>query len=105
MAEVKKKILETLKAGKTFLAGLATITADGKPWVRYVSPKISDDLTLRIATSVRSNKAAHIKKNPEVHLVCGVTDPAQAKNYLQIQGKAKLVTDQASERCVLGRRI
>ena len=47
MADVKARILEILQPGQMFLASLATVTEDGKPWVRYVSPKIADDLTLR----------------------------------------------------------
>ena len=97
MADVKQKVLEVLKVGEMFLAALATITEDGKPRVRYVSPKIADDLTLRIATSARSNKVAQTKTNPEVHLTCGITDPRTAQNYLQIQGKAELSTDPAEK--------
>ena len=97
MADVKQKILEILKIGQMFLASLATMTEDGKPWVRYVSPKIADDLTLRIATSTGSNKVAQIKANPEVHLICGFNDPKTAQHYLQIQGKAAFSTDRAEK--------
>ena len=97
MENVKQRVLEILKVGEMFIAALATITEDGKPWVRYVSPKIADDLTLRIATSARSHKVAQIKANPEVHLTCGITDPRTAQHYLQIQGKAAFSTDQAEK--------
>ena len=97
MADVKARILEILQPGQMFLASLATVTEDGKPWVRYVSPKIADDLTLRIATSARSNKVAQIKANSEVHLTCRITDPRTAQHYLQIQGKAELSTDPAEK--------
>jgi len=97
MADAKRKVLEVLKVGEPFLAALATITKDGKPWVRYVSPKIAEDLTLRIATSARSNKVVQIKANPEVHLTCGITDPRTAQDYLQIQGKATFSTEQAEK--------
>ena len=95
MTDAKRLILNILQPGESFLASLATVTEDGRPWVRYVSPKISEDLTLRIATSVQSRKATHIRKNPEVHLTCGVTDPQTAQYYLQIEGKADVVTDAA----------
>jgi general stress protein 26 len=97
MADAKQRILEILQPERMFLAALATITQDEKPWVRYVSPKIADDLTLRIATSARSNKVAQTKANPEVHLTCGITDPRTAQHYLQIQGKAAFSTDQAEK--------
>ena len=97
MADVKQKVLEILKIGQMFIAALATMTEDGKPWVRYVSPKITDDLTLRIATSTRSNKVAQIKANPEVHLICGITDSRTAQHYLQIQGKAAFSIDRAEK--------
>ena len=93
MTDIKERILDVLKPEESFLASLATITEDGRPWVRYVSPKISGDLALRIATSPESRKANHIRKNPEVHLTCGVTDPETAQYYLQIEGKAEVVTD------------
>jgi general stress protein 26 len=95
MADMKKRILDIFKPGESFLASLATITEDGRPWVRYVSPRISEDLTLRIATSAQSRKAAHIRKNHEVHLTCGVTDPAIAQYYLQVEGRADVVTEKA----------
>jgi general stress protein 26 len=98
MTDVKRRILDVLKPGESFLASLATVTEDGKPWVRYVSPQISKDLTLRIATSVTSRKATHIRKHPEVHLTCGVTDPRTAEYYLQIQGRANVVTDRAERK-------
>jgi general stress protein 26 len=95
MTDVRQRVLDLLQPGESFLASLATVTEDGRPWVRYVSPRISEDLTLRIATSAQSRKAAHIRKNPEVHLTCGVTDPKTAQYYLQIGGKADVVTDKA----------
>jgi len=97
MAHVKQRVLEILKSGQMFQASLATVTEDGRPWVRYVSPKIADDLTLRIATSACSNKVAQTKTNPEVHLTCGITDPRIAQHYLQIQGRAAFSTDRAEK--------
>ncbi len=39
-----------------------------------------------------------MKKNPEVHLTCGVTSPESADSYLQIQGHAEVTTDEAERR-------
>lgn len=92
MSTLKEKILDIVS--QPHLAGFATITADGKPWVRYVVAHGDDNLTLRFATDKRSRKVAHIQKTPEVHLNAGVTDPANARTYVQIQGTAQFVTDQ-----------
>ncbi len=91
MNAVRKRILDITRPAH--LASLATISEDGKPWVRYVIPRASDDLTLRIATRVNSRKVGHIKRVPEVHLTCGVMDPRNVDTYLQIQGRAEFTTD------------
>ena len=72
------------------LAGLATITDDGKPWVRYVMPWATPDLTLRMATYLHSRKVEQITQSSEVHLTCCVGDPMSAETYLQIQGIGKV---------------
>ena len=93
MSDLKGRIFEILQTPQ--LCGLATVTEDGKPWVRYVMAVAGEDLTIRLATFVNARKVGQIKKNPEVHLTCGVRDPEQVKSYLQIQGRAKLVTNKA----------
>jgi len=93
MSDLAQRIFTIIK--EPYLASFATIAEDGKPWVRYVTPHASGDLTIRFSTFIGSRKVAQIKKNPEVHLTCGVTDPATAQTYLQIQGKAELSTDKA----------
>jgi general stress protein 26 len=90
MSDLKERILKILQQPQ--LAGLATIAQDGKPWVRYVMVAASEDLTIRCATFVSARKVKQIKKNPEVHLTCGVTDPRNMGPYLQIQGRATLNT-------------
>ena len=75
------------------LSVLATITEDGKPWVRYVTPVMDDNLVIRLATFLPSRKVAHIRHNPEVHLATGVTSPETAESYLQVQGRASIKTD------------
>jgi general stress protein 26 len=90
MSDLKERILKILQQPQ--LAGLATITPDGKPWVRYVMAVGSEDMTIRCATFVHARKVQQIQKNPEVHLTCGVTDPQHMAPYLQIQGRATLTT-------------
>jgi len=92
MNETRQKILAIIRPAH--LASLATITEDGKPWTRYVIPRSDDDLTIRVATRVNSRKVAQIRKNPEVHLTCGVTNPRNIDTFLQIQGRARFTTDQ-----------
>lgn len=90
MSDLKNRILAILRQPQ--LAGLATITQDGKPWVRYVMIATSPDLTIRCATFISARKVQQIANNPEVHLTCGVTDPKKMAPYLQIQGRATLNT-------------
>ena len=97
--ELKEKILAKFQ-GPT-LSCLATISDDGKPWVRYVTPpRMDDDLTIWIATFANSRKIGQIAKNPDVHLTTGVTTVETAESYLQIQGKAKILTDEATRKAV-----
>lgn len=90
MADLKEKILEIIR--QPHLAAFATVTADGRPWVRYVMPFADEDLTVRFSTFVSARKVAQIRNNPEVHLTCGVTDPMNFKHYLQIEGRAEFTT-------------
>jgi general stress protein 26 len=90
MSELKERILKILQ--QLQLSSLATITPDGKPWVRYVMTAASPDMVIRCATFITARKVAQIKKNPEVHLTCGVTDPRNMGPYLQVQGRATFNT-------------
>ena len=90
MSELQERISVILKQPQ--LAALATITEDGKPWVRYVMTLADDNLLIRCATFVGARKVKQIEKNPEVHLTCGVTNPQEMAPYLQIQGRATLNT-------------
>jgi general stress protein 26 len=94
MAELKDQILQILS--KPQLTSLATVTADGKPWVRYVMAMTDANMTMRFATFIKARKVAQIEANPEVHLTCGVTNPSEVIPYLQIQGKAALKTDETA---------
>ncbi len=53
-----------------------------------------------MATFEGSHKVAHIKKNSEVHLTVGVTSMETAESYLQIQGRAEVLTDAATKKAV-----
>ncbi len=98
MSELKGKILA--KIDRPTLSVLATITEDGKPWARYVTPMADENLTFWMATFVQSRKVAQIQKNPEVHLTTGVTDFETAESYLQVQGKAEILTDEETKKAV-----
>ena len=86
MSDVKQKILAKIQ-GPT-LSALATITENGKPWVRYCTPLADENLTYWMGTFIKSRKVSQIRKNPQVHLTLGVTDPQAAESYIQVQGKA-----------------
>ena len=98
MSELKQKILA--KISRPTLSALATVTEDGKPWVRYVTPMADEDLNLWMATFVKSRKVAQIRKNPEVHLTVGVTTMETGESYLQIQGRAEILTDEKTKKAV-----
>ncbi len=90
MNELEKIIINMLEPHQ--LMSMATLTEDGKPWVRYVTGQLSDGITVQIATFCDSRKVKQIRKNPEVHLTCGVTKPEESNGYLQIAGIATVST-------------
>jgi len=96
MADLKKKILDVLIQRR--VAALATVTEDGKPWVRYVVPAPDEELNLTFPTHRKSRKIAHIRRNPEVHLTTGVANLETARHYVQVQGTAEIVDDEASRK-------
>ncbi len=98
MSTLKEKILAKVK-GPT-LSALSTITEDGKPWVRYVTPFVDKKLTFWMATFTHSRKVGQIRKNPEVHLTVGVADVETAESYLQVQGRAEILTDPKTKKAV-----
>jgi general stress protein 26 len=95
---LKRKILAKLTAPT--LCVLATVTEDGKPWARYVTPFADENLTIWMATFANSRKINQIRKNPEVHLTTGVTDAQGAMPYLQIQGRAEILMDGETKKAV-----
>jgi len=90
MPDLQQRILAILSRPQ--LAGFATLTEDGKPWVRYVMTVAAPDMTIRFASFRQARKVAQIAANPEVHLTCGVTNPHEMTPYLQIQGTAAFTT-------------
>ena len=90
MSDLKERIGSILQQPQ--LTGLATITDDGKPWVRYVMTVADEKLLIRCATFVTARKVKQIEKNPEVHLTCGITNPEEMAPYVQIQATAQLDT-------------
>jgi len=95
---LKEKILAKL-TGPT-LCALATLTEDGKPWVRYVIMMADEHLTIWGATFASFRKVGQIRKHPEVHLTTGVKDLETAQSYLQIQARAEVLTDSASKKAL-----
>ncbi len=93
MSELERRIIEILRQPQ--LASFATVVGEGKPWVRYVVCLGQEDMTIRFATFANARKVSQINVNPEVHLTCGVADPADMRPYLQIQGRAEFVTAKA----------
>ncbi|MHC4511240.1 MAG: pyridoxamine 5'-phosphate oxidase family protein [Planctomycetota bacterium] len=96
MSDLKKKIRDKMNTPQ--LWALATITEDGKPWVRYVTPIMDENMIIWVGTFAASRKVGHIEKNPEVHLTVGVTSMETAESYLQIQGRAEVLTDAATKK-------
>jgi general stress protein 26 len=91
VSDVKSEVLELFS--QPLPTALATITAEGRPWARYVIPRLDEDLTFWVATGSGSRKVAQIKKNPEVHLCGGVTSFKSAQSWAQVQGRAEILDD------------
>lgn len=91
MTDLKMRIFDTAKEFQ--LMNVATITEDGKPWVRYVMGKADQNLVIRFCTRLDSRKVVHIKKTPDVHICLGVTSLETAQNWVQVQGTAEVSTE------------
>lgn len=92
MKDIRERIIQIII--KPQLMSFATITEDGRPWVRYVHAIGFQNMKIMFSTFTNSRKALQIHKNPEVHITCGVTDISTAQEYLQICAKAKLSRDE-----------
>jgi general stress protein 26 len=93
MSDLKQRIFDV--AREMQLMNFATVTENGKPWVRYVIGKSDNDLVFRFCTHMESRKVAQIRKNPDVHISLGVTSLETAKNWLQVEGTAEVSTEKA----------
>jgi general stress protein 26 len=90
MSDLKQKIFEVAK--ELQLINVATLTDDGRPWVRYVMGNADNDLVFRFCTHLGSRKVGQIRKNPNAHISLGVSDLETAKHWLQVQGIATIST-------------
>lgn len=99
MSQLQDKILAVF--GEAVVAALATVTAEGKPWVRYVVVGAEPDLTLRFATSLASRKVAQIRANPAVHLTAGAEGLANmGQPYVQVEAMAEASSDPALKKAL-----
>jgi general stress protein 26 len=72
MNNLEQRIFDVAKEFQ--LINFATITEDGKPWVRYVVGKADNELVFRFCTHKGTRKVSQIKKNPSVHILLGAKD-------------------------------
>ncbi len=72
MSTLKQRIFDAAKEFE--LINFATVTEDGKPWVRFVVGKADNELVFRFCTHLETKKVGQIRKNPNVHLSMGATD-------------------------------
>lgn len=91
MSDLQQNIFEAAK--ELQLINLATVTENGKPWVRYVMAKADENLVFRLCTHLESRKVAQIRKTPDVHISLGVTSLETAQHWLQVEGTAEVSTD------------
>lgn len=94
METLQKRIYEATKDMQ--LMNLATITEDGRPWTRYMVGNSDEYLIFRFCTHLGSRKVAQIRKNPHIHICAGVQDLETAKQWVQVEGSAEIVTDKQS---------
>jgi len=93
MADLKERIFEM---GKDLqLINFATLTLEGRPWVRYVVGKADKDLLFRFCTHKETRKVGQIRKNPQVHLSLGAATLETADHWLQVEGTAEISTAKA----------
>lgn len=105
MPDLKERIMDVVRGGPK-LSCFATITLDGKPWVRYVMAEVSEDFTFRFTSFVDARKVEQIKERPEGHLTCGITDPIDMHApYLQIEGRASFTTDRSERQSFWSERL
>ena len=93
MSNLKQRIFELAKEPQ--LLSLATITEDGKPWVRYMVGQADEELSVRFCTALCSDKIRHMRQNPNVHVTLGANDVMTTKEWIQVEGTAEISTAKA----------
>jgi general stress protein 26 len=93
MGDLKERIFDMGK--ELQLINFATLTLEGRPWVRYVVGKADKDLVFRFCTHKETRKVAQIRKNPQVHLSLGAATLETADHWLQVEGTAEISTEKA----------
>jgi general stress protein 26 len=93
MSDLQQRIFDLAKEPQ--LINLATITEDGKPWVRYMVGSADETLAIRCCASLCSDKIRHIRHNPNVHLSLGAKEIMTTKEWLQVEGTAEISTAKA----------
>jgi len=98
MTLLEEKIWKILERPQT--AALATISASGAPWVRYVTIRAESDFTLNFCTARSTRKARQVASHPDVHLTCGELRPPDGSVFLQVAGRAEIRSDKETKaRC------
>lgn len=93
MSDLKQRIFDAARQFQ--LINFATITEDGKPWVRYVVGRADDNLMFRFCTRKDSRKVAQIRKNSNVHLCLGAKDLEATEHWIQVEGTADVSTEKS----------
>lgn len=95
MLEISERI-RALAPGLQLMS-VATLTEDGRPWVRYVAGRMRQDMSLRFSAHLSSRKIAQLRRNPAVHVTLGATSFA-AERWLQVEGMARISTSEEDRR-------
>lgn len=99
MSELQAQIRAVF--GEAAISALATVTAEGKPWVRYVVVMAEPDLTLRFTTHLASRKVGQMRAHPEVHLTAGAESLTNmGQPWVQVEARAEVSTDPALKRAM-----
>ncbi len=95
-AAERQKLLDAARqimTAQTYCAFI-TVDADGRPQVRTVNPfPPEEDMTVWFATGIQTRKVAGIRANP--HVAVYYADHKNATGYVQLTGRAVLVSDKA----------
>lgn len=93
MSDLRQRIYAVAKDFQ--LVNFATITEDGRPWVRYVVARADEGLVFRFCSQLGARKINQIRKNPNVHISLGAKDLETADHWLQVEGTGRVSTDKA----------